>query len=153
MLIISYIISCLLIVMLVEYFSHKYLMHKRLFPFIGPLDKVFIRHSLLHHKDERNDTNIDLEWWFALLMSLPIVIAFYLVIGWIPALVMLLTSIVYAIVWTKMHRAFHDLENSWIKYIPGYKLALKHHLDHHNQPNRNLGTVFWFSDYVFGTKV
>lgn len=124
-----------------------------MFSSIKLLDNVFVRHSLLHHKDERNDTNIDLEWWFASLMSLPIVGVLYFTLGWIPALVMLLLAIIYSIVWTKMHRAFHDLESGWIRYVPGYNQALTHHLRHHDKPNKNLGTVFWFSDYLFGTKV
>ncbi|QHG21047.1 hypothetical protein A6V25_30075 [Nostoc sp. ATCC 53789] len=132
-----------------EYIAHRYFMHQRLLR-EPTLDRIFRDHALVHHHQGRNDLNVDLPilthfiWCFPLLIS----------IGWIDPIGAVVLSIVFvchSILWTKLHRAIHGLENNWTESLCYYKLIERHHLEHHRRPSHNFGAIFTFTDDFFGT--
>ena len=133
-----------------EYLIHKHTMHKRKrwLPFW-----IFKHHAIDHHRDDRQDLNIDLPVYMHLMIGSPLIVASYLLFGWVSTVPLLATFFYHSYVWTHMHRAIHDLENHWITKTRYYKRAKKHHLDHHDKPTKNFGVVFLWTDYIFRTKI
>jgi len=137
-----------------EYLIHKYFMHKRFFP-KGCLDWIFEEHHIEHHKNDRYDVNVDLPIYFHIIIALPLFVTFILLGEYIGLLAFGSVIIHHSLYWTKLHRASHNLENNWTKYIPSsffYKSMRNHHLNHHRKPNRNYGVVYPYTDTIFNTK-
>ena len=137
-----------------EYLLHKYTMHKRFFP-KGVLDWVFEEHHIEHHKHDRYDVNVDLPIYYHILISFPLLLTLFLLKEYIGLLAFCIVIIHHSLYWTKLHRASHDLEDNWTKYLPNikfYKIMRNHHLNHHRYPNRNYGVVYPWTDYVFSTR-
>jgi len=131
-----------------EYFIHKYTMHKKTFlP-----EWVWRHHAIEHHRDDRNDLNVDLPFYMHLTIGSPLLSFAYFGYGVISMLCLLFIFYYHSYVWTHMHRAIHDLKDHWITKTDYYKRARKHHLDHHRRPAKNFGVVFLWTDYVFKTK-
>tara|TARA_Y100001973_G_C5048342_1_gene256336 strand:+ start:238 stop:699 length:462 start_codon:yes stop_codon:yes gene_type:complete len=139
-----------LVMAFAEYLIHKHTMHKRKrwLPFW-----IFKHHAIDHHRDDRQDLNIDLPVYMHLMIGSPLIVASYLLFGWVSTVPLLATFFYHSYVWTHMHRAIHDLENHWITKTRYYKRAKKHHLDHHDKPTKNFGVVFLWTDYIFRTKI
>ena len=139
-----------LVMAFAEYLIHKHTMHKRKrwLPFW-----IFKHHAIDHHRDDRQDLNIDLPVYMHLMIGSPLIVASYLLFGWVSTVPLLTTFFYHSYVWTHMHRAIHDLENHWITKTRYYKRAKKHHLDHHDKPTKNFGVVFLWTDYIFRTKI
>lgn len=137
---------------LAEYFIHKKFMHTRFFKKDGKLDWIFKDHAIEHHKNERYDINIDLPMTFHLIIGAPLLIALFF-ISKIGLIIMLLVMLHHSIVWSKIHRLAHDLEDNIFKYYPNYSKLKEHHLKHHDYPNKNYGVVYTWTDKFFGTKI
>lgn len=138
----------IVVMSLAEYWIHRLLMH-RPFPW---RTRLFVRHHLMQHGQHKNDLNIDLPPCEMILYTLPV---------WGPMLFFSVTAgftflgcaMGYGYLWSKLHRAFHNVEVNWTLLIPWYyDAALRHHQIHHSHPHRNLGTVFIFTDRLFGTR-
>lgn len=139
--------------MTAEYISHRWMMHKRFFPKNGPFDWIYENHSIQHHGLSRYDVNVDMPLWIPIVGILPFVLYFLYVGNFLLVSVCLLGAVKYSFFWTHIHRASHNIKGSaWVKYIPFIEYWLKHHELHHQHPNKNFGTIFIFSDYLFGTK-
>ena len=140
-----------LVMALGEYFIHRYTMHRK----IKILPKwIFEHHAIEHHKNERNDMNIDLPVWNHLIIGSPLIVGAFFV--GLPCLLALLSVFVFhSYTWTKIHRGIHNLETNWImKRFPWYYgCAKKHHELHHHRPGKNFGVVYLFTDYIFRTKM
>ncbi len=142
-------ISVFVVVMsLAEYWIHRLLMH-RPWPW---KTRLYVRHHILHHKHQRTDLNIDLPAWEMAVYFLPVwgpTMFFSVAAG----LTFLGCAMGYGYLWSKLHRAFHNVEVNWTLLIPWYyDAALLHHRMHHVRPTRNLGTVFFWTDRLFGTR-
>ncbi len=137
-------------IMIGEYLAHKYLMHNKL---SDRFEAYYIEHHLQHHAHNRLDVNIDL-WPFAqLLLFSPLIV---LIWWFFPVWAYISTGLIifHSLLWSVLHRSYHDLGCKWIKYVfPFYNRWRKHHLDHHLQPSKNLGAAFGpIPDAIVGTK-
>ena len=134
---------------IMEYMIHKHTMHrrKRWLP-----DWIWKDHAIEHHKNERNDLNIDLPIYNHLIVGSPLILTSYF-IG-LPCLLALLSVFVFhSYTWTKLHRGIHDLEQNWLMKTRYYKKAKIHHELHHKRPGKNFGVVFFFTDSLFRTSI
>ena len=66
---------------------------------------------------------------------------------------LLVACIGYATLWSSFHEAYHGISETWVTKFRYYDIWRKHHLLHHQHPKRNFGTVFIYTDMLFGTKV
>lgn len=116
-------------------------------------------HHVMHHgHGDNSDEYMDFSLWTAarfFLASAPLSIgltwllwpyagaAFIVLCGW------------WYFAWKSTHRLIHDDRRYWWArvVVPYYHAVLKHHEGHHVRPTRNFGALFFWSDYVFGTKV
>ena len=57
----------------------------------------------------------------------------------------------HSYVWSKLHRAQHDLEDNWTFRLPWFAELKRHYLDHHIRPSRNFAAMFLWTDHLFGT--
>ncbi len=146
-----------------EYFVHKYFQHSRPFPkVLWGLQRKCLRipyihtsnysHSYLHHQEGINNLDlIDLPLSRVLKLYFPILILLGLV-SLLGAVVLTITLLSYAYVWTKLHRSIHEVEVSWVVSFPGYDYLRRQHLLHHSFTNKNFGAVFGIvTDYLYGT--
>jgi len=133
---------------LVEYGAHRWTMHK---PGLGKIP-LWEEHAVQHHAKHRMDVNIVLSAFTVLLAASPL-FGFCFILGWSWALIVLFGCIVYAAIWSKLHAAYHEVGSSWIAHFPLYKIWRHHHLEHHKHINKNFGTLFIFTDFIFGTKL
>lgn len=142
-------ILCLLLYTpLAEYAAHRWLMH---YPGLGK-GSWWREHAIEHHGKGRNDVNIDINALSVSASVIPLLIfAFFL--GWAWVAFVLVASICYAALWSSLHESYHGISENWVTKLPFYSVWRKHHLLHHEQPKRNFGTVFIFTDRLFGTHV
>jgi len=131
-----------------EYVIHRWFMHKKLWKWSHGF---YMRHAILHHRDGDNSDNIDLPVGFALLTAIPVFAALWWSFGVIAPICFAVVVAVHARVWTRLHRAYHDLENNWTEKLWCYESLKVHHLRHHDKPNRNYGAVFPWIDIPFRT--
>lgn len=158
--IIFYIISSVLLVSFLEWYIHKYLMHKDITK-ISYLKRLYRNHTHQHHTRFYSDFNNEPDEvgrQFALrteilpnfiLMS-PIYLVIYLVSPWF-ALVLACTQLFHHITWNIIHNEMHNPSCRFIRWIPGYKFLEFHHYLHHRHMNKNFNIVFPIFDYVMGT--
>lgn len=140
--------STILYAIVAEYVSHRWLMH-RPYPW---RHSRYIEHAIEHHGKGRNDVNIGLSPLTVMAVGCPLLLwSLQFGVSWIVAYVAICTA--YAATWSMLHAAHHDLRFEFLKRIPGYKWLRRHHLLHHDHPNRNFGTLFPVSDFIFGTAV
>lgn len=135
---------------LLEYLAHRFFMHRPLLDRFG-LRGVFQKHALIHHRDGRNDLNVDLPirthflWGFTFVG----VSGYFEIAG---AVIVAASFVGHAVLWTRLHRAIHGLEKNWSQSLWIYRAVERHHLEHHRSPTRNFGAVFPFTDYLFFTR-
>jgi sterol desaturase/sphingolipid hydroxylase (fatty acid hydroxylase superfamily) len=140
------IIATLLYAALAEYAAHRWVMH---YPGMGR-SRIWRNHAVLHHRENRVDINIGLAPSMALLVLSPwLILALWLGWGWVSFLFGL--SIGYGWLWTSIHAAIHGVDCLWMRRMPGFSIWCLHHETHHQQPFRNFGTIFIFTDVLFGT--
>ena len=139
----------MLVMALAEYSIHRWIMHRKR-KWIP--NWVFKEHSVEHHGKGRNDINIDLPMYLHLTVGSPLVLlSFYY--GFLSFVTLMLVFMFHSYMWTKLHRAIHDLEDNWTKKIKYfYKFKLHHEL-HHKRTGKNFGVVFLFTDILFRTKL
>ena len=139
----------MLFMALMEYLIHRYTMHRKRW---WLPNWVWKDHAIEHHKNERNDLNIDLPLYNHLIVGSPAILASTF-IG-LPCLLALLTVFAFhSYTWTKIHRGIHELEQNWLMKTNFYKKAKRHHELHHKRPGKNFGVVFLFTDSLFRTKI
>lgn len=131
---------------LAEYAAHRWMMHRPIFP----RSWFYREHAIEHHGRRRNDINIEISPLTVALLAAPALSACaWLGPWWLAAWVVGVHA--YACAWTQIHKAHHDLGAAWVKRLPGYAYSRRAHLRHHDQPHRNFGTVFPWTDYLFRT--
>ena len=146
------------VVALVEYATHRWIMHmaNRL---LDPTLRQFQTHQS-HHEGSNEADLVDMPWKNALLLAAPFflgLIAWGLLVGplasiVIPGAAFLLWTLVYTYLWTRIHRAIHDVENNWFRRMHIiFRFFRDHHLRHHIHPTTNYATVFPWTDYLFFT--
>lgn len=147
--VLTWLAGSLLYVALVEYIAHRHFMHRPLLDRLG-LRQVFHEHAILHHRDGRNDLNINLPLYVHCIWGLPSVgiVGLFDLVG---ALILSAVFVCHSILWTKLHRAIHGLEDNWTMSFRFYSVIEHHHQEHHRRPGKNFGGVFLFTDYLFGT--
>ncbi len=141
-------VAFLLYAALAEYFIHRYWMHA---PF-GPSIRLFYWHAIRHHNAGDNSVNVDIPVWQCALVALPWLVAFAFLSPWLLA-AGCGAVVFYSRLWTRVHRAIHGLERNWAERLPTYAAWRRHHEGHHERPGRNFGTLFIFTDRLFGTAI
>lgn len=131
-----------------EYIAHRWTMHK---PGLGKIH-IWEEHAVQHHAGSRNDVNIVLSGLTVFVGALPLLI-FTFWLGWAWVAIVLLGSILYAALWSNLHASYHEVGSKWLEKFPLYPIWKNHHLNHHLHTNKNFGTVFVWTDYLFGTKI
>jgi sterol desaturase/sphingolipid hydroxylase (fatty acid hydroxylase superfamily) len=133
---------------LIEYFAHRWTMHR---PGLGK-GSWWSDHAIEHHKKHRMDINIVLSALTTFFAALPLLL-FTFILGKWWIIFVLVFCMLYAQIWSSLHASHHDVGSSWISKLPLYKIWRQHHLVHHDHPNKNFGTIFIWTDYLFGTVV
>ncbi len=146
------------VVAVLEYCTHRWIMHK-VNRWLDPKLVTLKGHGSHHHGVDDLEF-IDMPVKNGLLLTSPFlagVVLWGLLTGSfssviIPGLALLAWSPMYAYLWNRMHRGMHDLEKNWFMYLgPVHRYYLQHHLNHHVNPKSNYGTVFPWTDMFFGT--
>jgi hypothetical protein len=130
----------------VEYLAHRFAMHQ---PRFGRA-WWWREHAIEHHLKGRNDINVDISPVTVSVLASPLLTG-CVWLSWPWAVFVAVMVLGYATVWTVLHRAHHDVGCAWVKRLPGYGLWRNHHLQHHTRANKNFGTVFLCTDWLFGT--
>jgi sterol desaturase/sphingolipid hydroxylase (fatty acid hydroxylase superfamily) len=133
---------------LAEYAAHRWLMH---YPGMGR-GSWWREHAIEHHGKSRNDVNIDINALSVVAATSPMFV-FAIFLGWAWVAFVLAACIGYAALWSSLHESYHGVSENWVTKFRFYDIWLKHHLKHHQQPTRNFGTVFIFTDWLFRTHV
>jgi sterol desaturase/sphingolipid hydroxylase (fatty acid hydroxylase superfamily) len=133
---------------LAEYAAHRWLMH---YPGLGR-GSWWREHAIEHHGKSRNDVNIDINA-LSVAASVTPLLVFAIFLGWAWVAFVLFASIAYAALWSSLHEAYHGVSENWVTKFRYYDFWRNHHLKHHQRPTRNFGTVFIFTDWLFGTHV
>ncbi|MGH6848464.1 MAG: sterol desaturase family protein [Methylocella sp.] len=142
-------ILCLLLYTpLAEYAAHRWVMH---YPGMGR-GTWWSDHAIEHHGKSRNDVNIDINALSVVGATSPMFV-FAIFLGWPWVVFVLVACIGYATLWSSFHEAYHGISETWVTKFRYYDIWRKHHLLHHQHPKRNFGTVFIYTDMLFGTKV
>jgi hypothetical protein len=146
------------LIALLEYGTHRWIMHKAN-RWLDPQLTQLKSHGA-HHKGANSPEFVDVPLRNCLLLTSP---AFLVLAVWgfaigpwsvvaMAAAALLAWSFVYTYLWARMHRAIHDLESNWFQRCgPVFQYFRNHHLKHHANARVNFGTVFPWTDYVFGT--
>ena len=134
---------------LAEYYLHRYVMHRR----IRGLDGWFVEHHIEHHGHRRMDINVDLGFPLTFVLASPLLLLGYWWLGWPWIIAVAVSSFAYAKTWTCLHRCHHNLGCPWLKSVPGYAIWREHHEAHHQHFGRNFGTVFIWTDRLFGSRM
>ena len=147
------------LIALLEYGTHRWIMHvaNRL---LDPQLRQLKSHAA-HHKGANAPEVVDVPLRNCLLLTSP---AFLLLGLWgfaigpmsavgIPVAALLAWSFFYTYLWARMHRAIHNIESNWFQRCgPVFRFFRNHHLKHHINAGVNFGTVFPWTDYLFGTR-
>jgi sterol desaturase/sphingolipid hydroxylase (fatty acid hydroxylase superfamily) len=142
------IVSTLAVIATAEYLSHRLVMHH----LTAILPSKYDRHAIEHHKRGRVDFDVDLPVWFSLLVGLPWFVVVWAFFGAVGLLAAVAVAAAHAILWTGLHRSFHDLDSGWATWLPGYAALRRHHLIHHRHLGKNFGGAFGpLLDWPLGT--
>lgn len=149
---------------LVEYFGHRYPMHRRM-PGLG---LIFRRHSAQHHRfftdaDMSFDTSRDFK---AVLFPLALIAFYFIGIG-LPtflvvgalfshnvALLFIATAVAYYLNYELLHFAYHSRPDSWLRAVPGFATLRRLHTRHHDPRlmlDYNFNITYPLGDWLFGT--
>ncbi len=156
--------SCVLMSFL-EFFIHRYLMHKRVLPqrvynHVPGLGTLFRNHAVLHHTHYYKVFNheedpvgrkisIRLDLWIALVGGALVWALTYPlspVIGPAFASVLLL----HHLAWNCIHAEMHNPKPRWFGRTRFFRFFAHYHWMHHRYPGKNYNVVFPCADFVFG---
>lgn len=149
---------------LAEYFGHKGPMHHR----SKRLEKVFIRHSLQHHRffTKENfsfDSSKDIKavlfppvllLFFFFAFAVPIAAIFYWLWTVNAALLFLATVFSYYLNYEWLHFIYHLPQTHFVAQLPFIKTLRKLHLTHHDtqlMTKYNFNITYPIFDIIFGT--
>ncbi len=147
-----------------EWGLHRFLMHRRWLGKVSGnayLKQQFRDHAILHHvtyylvfNDEPDDFgklhNLDISVISGLLVCAPFAIAMAF-IDPITAGMFFAAGIFQPLVWSACHREMHVPTGVWWSRSWIFRYVRYHHLLHHQHPEKNLGGLFPFGDWLFGT--
>jgi len=132
---------------LLEYIVHRFAMHRPMFGRFW----WWRDHAVEHHGRGRNDINVDLNPLTVCILASPLlVLCVFFKASF--ALMLLGSAIAYALAWTVLHRAHHDLGCKWLFKWSFYRWLRQYHHAHHHNPTTNFGLIFPFTDLLFGTR-
>ena len=146
------------LIAMLEYGAHRWIMHKANQLLDPKLDHL--KSHAAHHKGANDDEFVNTPLKDCVLLTSP---ALILLAVWglamgpfsavvIPAAALLAWSFLYTYLWTRIHRAIHDIEANWFQRSgPVFRFFRDHHLKHHVIAKVNYGTVFPWTDYLFFT--
>lgn len=146
------------LVAFLEYATHRWIMHwaNRL---LDP-QLVYLKNHGTHHRGHNEGEFVEMPLRNCLLITSPVwllliirgallgsVLAFA-----IPAAAMFTWCVGYSYLWTRVHRAIHEpVQNRHHTAGRLFSILRDHHLMHHAHPQRNFGTLFPWTDYLFFT--
>jgi hypothetical protein len=147
-----------------EYFGHKGPMHHRR----KKLDKVFIRHTLQHHrfftKDHMSFDSLQdakavlfppvLLLFFFFAFTVPVALLFYFFWSLNAALLFIVTVFIYYLNYEWLHFAYHLPESHFVSRLPLIRTLRKLHHTHHDihlMTKYNFNITYPVFDYIFGT--
>lgn len=145
--------SFFLVMPIIEYVSHRWFMHH---PTLGAKNSVFREHHIEHHIQGRTDSqHVDMHpFQINNGIAMGCILLVVGLVSFQSATVWFFCLMGYAYCWSMIHRASHDVGvPEWPSETWYGRIAIDHHLKHHEQLNGNFGTVFPHTDYLFGTKL
>lgn len=149
----------------VEWFMHKYVMHRRIDVFA--LRAIYERHTREHHQYfTDNDITIDTVREFRIVFFpwrvLIVLGVFGTGLGWIAAqifnpnagYILFMTMVCHYLVYEVFHLCCHVHENWFVRNMPFINTIRRHHTAHHNQGimmHKNMNLSFPIFDWIMGT--
>lgn len=149
----------------VEWFMHKYVMHRRIDVFA--LRAIYERHTREHHQYfTDNDITIDTVQEFRIVFFPWRVLIVLGVagtsLGWIAAqifnpnagYILFMTMVCHYLVYEVFHLCCHVHENWFVRNMPFINTIRRHHTAHHNQGimmHKNMNLSFPIFDWIMGT--
>ena len=157
--------ACCILMSFIEFFVHRFLMHKRLLPnflykCIPGFTTVFQNHHVLHHgrfykvfnhevDPQGRVISIRLDLWIALVGGgLIWALTFPLTRVFGPVL----TSVAFLhhLAWNCIHEEMHNPRPRWFARTRFFKFFAHYHWMHHRYPGKNFNVVFPFADFILG---
>ncbi|KAA0182978.1 sterol desaturase family protein [Cupriavidus cauae] len=150
---------------LVEWFMHKYVMHRRIDVFA--LRAIYERHTRQHHQyftdieptiDTTREFRIVFFPW-RVLITLGVgggVLGYlaYLLINANAAYIVFMTMVGHYLVYEVFHYCCHVHDNWFVRNMPFINTIRRHHTAHHNQGimmHYNMNLTFPIADWLMGT--
>jgi hypothetical protein len=149
----------------VEWFMHKYVMHRRIDVFA--LRAIYERHTREHHQYfTDNDITIDTVREFRIVFFPWRVLIVLGVagtsLGWIASqifspnagYILFMTMVCHYLVYEVFHLCCHVHENWFVRNMPFINTIRRHHTAHHNQGimmHKNMNLSFPIFDWIMGT--
>ncbi|ESH87648.1 fatty acid hydroxylase [Cupriavidus sp. HPC(L)] len=150
---------------LVEWFMHKYVMHRRIDVFA--LRAIYERHTRQHHQYfTDNEPTIDTTREFRIvffpwrvLITLGVgggLLGYlaYLLINANAAYIVFMTMVGHYLVYEVFHYCCHVHDNWFVRKMPFINTIRRHHTAHHNQGimmHYNMNLTFPIADWLMGT--
>ncbi len=150
---------------LVEWFMHKYVMHRRIDVFA--LRAIYERHTRQHHQYfTDNEPTIDTTREFRIvffpwrvLITLGVgggLLGYlaYLLINANAAYIVFMTMVGHYLVYEVFHYCCHVHDNWFVRNMPFINTIRRHHTAHHNQGimmHYNMNLTFPIADWLMGT--
>lgn len=150
---------------LVEWFMHKYVMHRRIDVFA--LRAIYERHTRQHHQYfTDNEPTIDttrefrivfFPWRVLITLGLGgglLGYLAYLLINANAAYIVFMTMVGHYLVYEVFHYCCHVHDNWFVRNMPFINTIRRHHTAHHNQGimmHYNMNLTFPIADWMMGT--
>lgn len=129
-----------------EYVGH-FLMHR----LTGT--RIHRDHAIRHHAQGVNTPEVtDIALTTHLKFGGVLLVLAYGLIDVVGAVALTAAFMLHAVLWTRLHRQIHGVEQNWSRRLPGYALIRRHHLFHHVRTDRNYAVLFPFMDRLLGTR-
>lgn len=149
----------------IEWFMHKYVMHRRIDVFA--LRAIYERHTREHHQYfTDNDITIDTMREFRIVFFPWRVLIVLGVAGTVLGLlaawlvnanagyILYITMVAHYLVYELFHFSCHVHDNWFVRHMPFVNTIRRHHTAHHNQGimmHRNMNLTFPITDWLMGT--
>jgi hypothetical protein len=148
----------------IEYFVHRFLMHKRILPLwcytcIPGLGTTFTNHHVLHHGryykifNHEEDptgrrTSIRLDLWVGVLGAALVGLALYPLTA-VAGPVFVCVILLHHLAWNLIHEEMHNPRPRWFAHTRTFQFFVRYHWMHHRYPGRNYNVVFPGADFLF----